>query len=47
MSSEDAKPVNGSAIAEKTPVSRLSMNNNQLNGLFTEFRLFNPYFCRF
>ncbi|AKV68625.1 hypothetical protein VL20_3627 [Microcystis panniformis FACHB-1757] len=29
MSSEDAKPVNGSAIFEKTPVSRLSMNNTK------------------
>ncbi|WP_155119809.1 hypothetical protein [Microcystis aeruginosa] len=47
MSSEDAKPVNGSAIAKKTPVSRLSMNNNQLNGLFTEFMPFNPYFFCF
>jgi len=25
----------------------LRMNNNQLNGLFTDFMLFNPYFCRF
>ncbi|MCZ8048166.1 MAG: hypothetical protein O9290_16385 [Microcystis sp. LE19-41.2A] len=23
------------------------MNNNQLNGLFTDFRQFNPYFCCF
>ena len=23
------------------------MNNNQLNGLFTDFRQFNPYFCPF
>ena len=25
----------------------LRMNNNQLNGLFTDFMPFNPYFCRF
>jgi len=23
------------------------MNNNQLNGLFKDFVLFNPYYCRF
>jgi len=23
------------------------MNNNQLNGLFTDFMPFNPYFCVF
>jgi hypothetical protein len=25
----------------------LRINNNQFNGLFTDFRQFNPYFCRF
>jgi hypothetical protein len=25
----------------------LRMNNKQLNALFTDFRSFNPYFCRF
>ncbi len=25
----------------------LRMNNNQLNGLFTDFMPFNPYFVRF
>jgi hypothetical protein len=44
MSSEDAKPVNWSAIAEKTPVSRLSMNNNLqiLANLILGFAVFEP-----
>jgi hypothetical protein len=44
MSSEDAKPVNGSAIFEKIPVSQSSMNNNLqiLGNLILVFAVFEP-----
>jgi hypothetical protein len=38
------KFVGGVRIQES---GELRMNNNQLNGLFTDFMLFNPYFYRF
>ena len=44
MSSEDAKPVNGSAIFEKIPVSQSSMNHNLqiLGNLILVFAVFEP-----
>ena len=44
MSSEDAKPVNGSAIFEKIPVSRSSINHNLqiLANLILVFAVFEP-----
>ena len=32
---------------ERNVQGELRMNNKQLNGLFTDFVPFNPYFCRF
>lgn len=44
MSSEDAKPVNLSAIFEKIPVSQSSMNHNLqiLGNLILVFAVFEP-----
>ncbi len=44
MSSEDAKPVNLSAIFEKIPVSRSSINHNLqiLGNLILVFAVFEP-----
>ncbi len=44
MSSEDAKPVNGSAIFETMPVSQSSMNHNLqiLANLILIFAVFEP-----
>ncbi|KXS92730.1 hypothetical protein OA58_03970 [Microcystis aeruginosa NIES-88] len=47
VSSQESGVSSQESVVSSQESGELKMNNNQLNGLFTDFRQFNPDFCCF